>query len=223
MRPALRHAYLGRVPYAAAWRLQEAIRDRILAGGEDPTLLLLEHDPVITLGRSTRPEHMPIAPEELSRRGIEVVATSRGGSATYHGPGQLVGYPVAPVRHGVRAHVAAIARALVETLAGYGVGAQYRCDAPGVWVDGAKLASIGLHVRRGVAIHGFALNVDLDLASFDLIVPCGLSARMTSLAELLPDPPSSASLAGRVADALADALGYRLAPLPAGGPCASFC
>jgi len=221
--PVLRHGYLGRVRYGEAWRLQETIRDGILLRGESPTLLQLEHDPVITLGRSTRPEHLPVAPEEIAARGIEVVTTSRGGSVTYHGPGQLVGYPVAPVRGGVRRHVEAIAGALVETLHGLGVRARYRCDAPGVWVDGAKLASIGLHVRRGVAIHGFALNVDPDLSCFDLIVPCGLAVRMTSLAAMLREPPTIAALADAVAGALADRLGYRLAPLPAAGLCAASC
>lgn len=222
----LRYAYLGRVPYAEAWRLQEDIRAGILAGREDPTLLLLEHDPVVTLGRSTRPEHLPIAPDELRRRGIEVIETSRGGSVTFHGPGQLVGYPVAPVRRGVRQHVSAMGGALVDVLTAHGLPAGYRCETPGVWVGDSKVASIGIHVRRGVAIHGFALNVNVDLSTFALIVPCGLQVRMTSVAELLASPITAASLADEVASALGGALGYELTGFSREErePCvASFC
>jgi lipoyl(octanoyl) transferase len=218
----LRYAYLGRVRYGPAWRLQEEIREAILAGRAGPSLLLLEHDPVVTLGRSARPEHLLFPREEIERRGIEVVDTSRGGSVTFHGPGQLVGYPVVPVQRGVREHVAAIGRALCEVLGALGIDARYRCDAPGIWVGPAKLASIGLHIRKGVAIHGFALNVDLDLAPFDLIVPCGLAVPMTSIARIRP-APGAAWLADSVAAALAGTLGYEPAELPAADLCASSC
>lgn len=217
----LRYAYLGRVQYSEAWRLQERIRDGILAGREEPALLLLEHHPVITLGRSTRPEHVPIPAEELERRGIEVVSTSRGGSVTFHGPGQLVGYPVAPVRGGIRRHVSAIGNALVDVLRVRGIEARYRCDTPGVWVDEAKLASVGLHVRRGISIHGFALNVNVDLEPFGLIVPCGLPVRVTSMAELCGTSATPEGLADEVAVAVANALSFRPVALPSRGLCLS--
>lgn len=217
----LRHAYLGRVPYAEAWRLQEEIRAGILAGREDPALLLLEHDPVVTLGRSTRPEHLPISLDELRRRGLDVVETSRGGSVTFHGPGQLVGYPVVPLRRGVREHVVALGGALVDVLSAKGLAARYRSETPGVWVGEAKVASIGIHVRRGVAIHGFALNVNVDLQTFGLIVPCGLQVRMTSVAELLAAPVAIESVADEMARALARALGYELTGFFREEPCAA--
>jgi lipoyl(octanoyl) transferase len=178
----MRWAWLGRVRYRPAWELQEALRAAILDGRAEDTLLLLEHEPVITLGRSADRKNVLASADELARRGVEVVDSSRGGDVTYHGPGQLVGYPIFRVK-GVVAHVEGMANALVDAVAP--VPARWRRDCPGVWVGDDKLAAFGVHIRRGVAIHGFALNVTTALDAFSLIVPCGLSCtRVTSLATL---------------------------------------
>jgi lipoyl(octanoyl) transferase len=194
------HAHwLGRVGYADAVALQEGLRRRLLDGdGNAERLLLLEHEPVITLGRSARREHLLADPELLRARGIAVAESSRGGDVTYHGPGQLVAYPVMRLGHGVVAHVEALAQAVIGLAAAHGVRARFRRDCPGVWVDGpsdgkeAKLAAFGVHVHRRVAIHGVALNVSTALSAFDLIVPCGLAgSRATSLKVLIGREPAA--------------------------------
>jgi lipoate-protein ligase B len=202
----MRWAWLGRVRYRPAWELQEALRAAILDGRAEDTLLLLEHEPVITLGRSADRKNVLASAEELSRRGVEVVDSSRGGDVTYHGPGQLVGYPVFRVK-GVIAHVEGMANALIDAVAP--VAARWRRDCPGVWVGTGKLAAFGVHIRRGVAIHGFALNVTTALDAFSLIVPCGLSCtKVTSLAAL-GSATSVEVLAPRVAAAFAARRGQR--------------
>jgi lipoate-protein ligase B len=175
--------HLGRVDYAEACALQESLRRRILDGDQAAErLLLVEHPPVITLGRSAKKEHLLVGEAELRARGVGLAPSSRGGDITYHGPGQLVAYPVMRLRSGVVAHVEALARAAVAVARGFGVEARFRRDSPGVWIGERKLASIGVHVHRRVAIHGLALNVAATLDAFSLIVPCGLAgARMTSL------------------------------------------
>ena len=196
----MRWAWLGRVRYRPAWELQEALRAAILDGRAQDTLLLLEHEPVITLGRSAERKNVLASADELARRGVEVVDSSRGGDVTYHGPGQLVGYPIFRVK-GVVAHVEGMANALVDAVAP--VPARWRRDCPGVWVGDDKLAAFGVHIRRGVAIHGFALNVTTALDAFSLIVPCGLSCtKVTSLANL-GVTTSVEALAPRVAAAFA--------------------
>jgi lipoyl(octanoyl) transferase len=199
------------VPFAPTAALQERLRADLLAGRGPETLLLLEHDPVITLGRSARPEHVHLPEPELARRGISLVQTSRGGDVTYHGPGQLVGYPIVRLRAGVVGHMTAMARALAAVLAEQNVDARWRRDAPGLWVGDAKICAFGVHVRQRVAIHGFALNVAPDLAAFELIVPCGIAGvRTTSLAELGIAPPALPELAARVAMRLGAELGLAL-------------
>ncbi len=175
---------LGRRSYDACVALQESLRQRILAGDASAeTLLLVEHDPVITLGRRAEVAVELLWSEaELAKKSIEVVRASRGGQATYHGPGQLVAYAV--VRIGsVVAHVERLAQAAVEVAASVGVAARFRRDCPGVWVGDRKLASIGVHVHRRVAVHGLALNVvRAAVDPFSLIVPCGMrGVAMTSL------------------------------------------
>jgi lipoyl(octanoyl) transferase len=177
---------LGTVGYAQATRLQERVRAVRWQERIGDVLLLLEHPPVYTRGR--RAEDAELAPADAFRRarGIELHDTDRGGRITYHGPGQLVGYPIMRVED-VLAHVRAIESALVGALALEGVDAHARvedgADFTGVWVAERKIASIGVHVSRGVSTHGFALNVDADLEPFSWIVPCGLhGVQMTSLA-----------------------------------------
>ena len=152
----------------------------MLRGDGPETLLLCEHDPVVTLGRSAKPAHVLASPAELARRGVDVHAASRGGDVTYHGPGQLVGYPIVRLRGGVIGHVTAMARAIAAVLAELGIDARWRRETPGLvggGADGAhdrKICAFGVHVHRRVAIHGFALNVAGALDGFDVIVPCGL-------------------------------------------------
>jgi lipoate-protein ligase B len=200
------------VEFGRAAALQETLRDRLLAAPDaGEWLLLCEHPAVITLGRRARREHVLLGAESLAARGIALEAATRGGDVTYHGPGQLVGYPVFRLRRGVLAHVEAAARAVVEVLAGFGVAAAWRRDCPGVWVQDEKICAFGVHVRRGVAIHGFALNVDPDLGAFGAIVPCGLpGVRPTSLARLGVRPPPLATVARLVAGACARAYGREL-------------
>jgi lipoate-protein ligase B len=153
--------------------------------------LLLEHPPVITLGRNAQPAHVLLSAERLNEQGIAFCRSSRGGDVTFHGPGQLVGYPVFGLRRGVRAHVEAMASTIIDWLAGFGVVAQWRSETPGVWVGQEKICAFGIHVRHRIAIHGFALNLSTDMNGFRAIVPCGLrDAGVTSLARLLGHAPS---------------------------------
>ncbi len=181
----LRVVELGRRSYDECVALQETLRRRILDGDDDAeTLLLVEHDPVVTLGRrADRATELRVSEAELAESGVALVTSSRGGQATYHGPGQLVAYPVMRLRQGVVAHVERLAGAAVATAASVGVRARFRRDCPGAWVDDRKLASIGVHVHRRVAVHGLALNVTrAPLAHFGRIVPCGVKTTvMTSL------------------------------------------
>jgi len=172
---------LGRVEYREALALQQRLRAERQAGTIEDVLLLLEHDPVYTRGRRSDPGELPVA------RNIPVVDVDRGGKVTYHGPGQLVGYPIMAVSD-VVAFVRSMERAIVAALAGEGIDARSRADEgpdyTGVWVDDRKIASIGVHVQRGVTTHGFAINVDGDLTPWQWIVPCGLpGVRMTSILE----------------------------------------
>ncbi len=172
---------LGRVEYREALALQHRLRAQRQADEIGDTLLLLEHDPVYTRGRRSEPGELPV------RGDIPVVDVDRGGKVTYHGPGQLVGYPIVAVDD-VVAFVRAMEQAIVRALAGEGIAARSRAgegrDFTGVWVEDRKIASIGVHVQRGVTTHGFAVNVCGDLAPWQWIVPCGLpGVRMTSILE----------------------------------------
>lgn len=204
---SLRWKFLGRAAYEPVWQLQESLRERILAGDDSAeTLLFVEHDPVITMGRSANPANV------LSAE-VPVVRTSRGGDVTVHGPGQLVIYPVVRLPRGVVAFVEAIGGAIADELGARGVAARFGRDPVGVWVGPReaprKVAACGLHLRRRVAVHGFAVNIaDACLPLFDLIVPCGLrGVAVTSLERELgaPAPELSAlvkPLALRIARAL---------------------
>jgi len=169
--------HLGRVDYREAVALQERLRERVQAGELPDLLLLLEHPPVYTTGRRSEPGELP------ATDAIDVVETDRGGKLTYHGPGQLVGYPIMHVPN-VRAFVESMEAALITALREAGVAAATRegRDYTGVWVEDRKIASIGIHVSRRVSMHGFAVNVDNDLAPFGDVIACGLpDVRMTSL------------------------------------------
>ncbi len=212
----LRVRALGRVPYRDAVRLQEELV-RARADGEiADTLLLLEHPPVLTAGRGAAEGSVRADAALLARHGLEVVPVSRGGDVTWHGPGQLVGYPIVHLDRwngDVHAFLRALEQGLIDSLERWGIAAHRSEGRTGVWVGERKIASIGIAVRRWVSWHGFALNVRPDLGDFELIHPCGLrGVRMTSVAELRGDAaPALDAAALDVAAAVARALGYAAA------------
>jgi lipoyl(octanoyl) transferase len=178
---------LGRRAYGEVLELQRALcRQRLAGESDDDILLLVEHDPVVTLGRGTRAESLPLPKPELERRGVEVFEVERGGDVTFHGPGQLVGYPVLDLRHhreDLHWYLRRLEAGLIGGLDRLGVAAEPNPGLTGVWTGGRKIASIGIHVKQWVTFHGFALNVSTDLSYFDLIVPCGIrDVIMTSVA-----------------------------------------
>ncbi|MEZ4267111.1 MAG: lipoyl(octanoyl) transferase LipB [Myxococcota bacterium] len=183
----------GVLSYAAGLEQQHRARERVLAGGPDE-LLLLEHQPVVTLGRRGG----VVDSARLAELGIPTVQTDRGGLATWHGPGQLTGYPIVDLRRrrlAVGDFVATLGRLLEALSAEFGVDARWERERPGVYVGAKKLGSIGLHVHRGVTTHGFALNVDCDLAGFAAISPCGATdLAMTTLAREADRPPTLAQV-----------------------------
>ena len=173
--------HLGRVPYEEGVEIQERLRARVQEGELGEVLLLLEHDPVYTLGRRSQPGDLGLGEDWCRAQGIDVVKTQRGGKLTYHGPGQLVGYPIMPITD-VVAYLRTMEAAIVAALAEEGIEAGPRDGLTGVWVQDRKIGSIGVHVSRGVTTHGFAINVDNDLQPFEWVVPCGLDGvRMTSI------------------------------------------
>jgi lipoate-protein ligase B len=182
----IRVCHLGLVPYAEATALQETLRARRQAGEMPDMLLMLEHPPTYTRGRRSGAQELPFSEDFYAAKGIELHTTNRGGRVTYHGPGQLVGYSIMAVED-VIAHVRAMERAIVAALEEVGVEAHARPqdgpDYTGVWVGPRKIASIGVHVSRGVSTHGFAVNVDDDVEPFSWVVACGLpEVQMTSIA-----------------------------------------
>lgn len=212
--PGFRTLRPGRLPYHAALDLQQTLLDRRRQNGED-VLLLLEHDPVVTLGRGTPPEHLLLAPQDFQRRGIEVATVSRGGDVTWHGPGQLVGYPIVDLTaYGCDLHryLRRLEDVLIQALAAFGVAGTRIAGKTGVWVGAEKIASIGVGVRRWVSWHGFALNVAADLSGFAAIVPCGLQGvRMTSLEGLTRRPVPLAAVEERIIEAFAVVFASRYA------------
>jgi lipoyl(octanoyl) transferase len=175
-------ATLGEVAYQDALALQERLRAARQADAIPDTLLLLEHPPVYTRGRRARAADLPRGERWYRERGIDVVDSDRGGQVTYHGPGQLVGYPIVGI-DSVREYVAALERTMVAALAEEGVAATAPEGVTGVWAGGAKIGSIGVHVSRGVTTHGFAVNVTNDLEPFEWVAACGVEdAQVTSLA-----------------------------------------
>jgi len=226
--------WLGRIGYRDAWALQKELVEARAAGSIHDRLLLLEHDAVLTLGRQADENHVLASPRELRRRGIEVIRVERGGEVTYHGPGQLVAYPIIGLAGRgllVRPLVAALEAAMIATAERLGVATIRRDGHPGCWVEGTrgqphrKIGALGLRIERGVSYHGIALNIDPDLRDFDLIDPCGMPGLVsTSIAEELgrtAEPPSTAAVhrAGELfAEAFARGIGAPLAWLPDAGP-----
>jgi lipoyl(octanoyl) transferase len=183
---------LGRLPYARGLELQERLVADRQAGRISDQLLLLEHDPVFTLGRNARAANVLLPAETLRERGFEVFETGRGGDVTYHGPGQVVGYPIldlAPDRRDVHRYVRDLEEVMMRTCADYGLQASRVEGLTGTWLGGEKIGAIGVRIARWVTSHGFAFNVGTDLSAFDLIVPCGIRGRgVTSLERRLGRP-----------------------------------
>ncbi len=178
---------LGRMSYEAAFALQQELVQRRTQDLIPDQLLFVEHPHVITIGRNGRLENLLAREEVLSRAGITVHHTDRGGDVTYHGPGQIVGYPIfdlRPWKRDVVAYVRALEQVIIDTLREFDLHAERREGATGVWVSGAKVAAIGIHISRWITSHGFALNLDTDLSYFRYIVPCGLSLPVTSMRQL---------------------------------------
>lgn len=175
---------LGRIDYGAAREVQQDFVEKRKQGLVPDQLLIVEHPHVITLGRNGRMENLLAGEEVLRRAGISFHHTDRGGDITYHGPGQVVGYPILDLREWKRdvvGYVRGVEQVLIDTLADFGIEAGRAAGATGVWVEGAKIAAIGVHVSRWVTSHGFALNVSTDLNYFRYIVPCGLTKPVTSM------------------------------------------
>jgi lipoate-protein ligase B len=211
--------HLGRLEYRAAAELQENLRERRRHDEICDLLLLLEHPPVYTRGRRTQEGELPMGADWYAAQGIDIVDTPRGGRATYHGPGQLVGYAIMRTVDVVE-HVRAMERAIVAALAEHGIAAHARVDDgpefTGVWAGERKIASIGVHLSHGITAHGFAVNVDNDLQPFEWIVPCGLQAQMTSITKELGSSPHLPCFRKRMAHAFTREHGrrQRLVALP---------
>ena len=207
--PPIAARWLGRIGYRDAWAVQKELVDQRAAGAIEDHLLLLEHEPVLTLGRQADEAHVLASPRELRRREIEVIRVERGGEVTYHGPGQLVAYPIIRLADRgilVRPLVTALEASMIETCAALGVAAFRRDGHPGCWIEDdpgrgrphRKIGALGVRIERGVSYHGIALNIDVDLRDFDLIDPCGMPGLVsTSIAEELgrtAEPPSTAAV-----------------------------
>jgi lipoyl(octanoyl) transferase len=208
--PELWVTHLGAVPYAEAFELQRTLRDRRAAGQLPDLLLVLEHPPVYTRGKRTEPGDLPMGERWYRERGIDVEDSDRGGRVTYHGPGQLVAYPIMAVAR-VADFVHTMERAIVAALADEGVSAEPRATPlTGVWVGDSKIGSIGVRVREGVSMHGLAVNVDNDLRPFEWIVPCGIDhVQVTSVARETGRSPSLPCFRKRMAYRFAGAFGRR--------------
>lgn len=200
--------------YPTSLAAQRTRRDAVESGAAPEAVLLLEHAPVFTLGRNASEANLLHSRAALAALGIDVVPVDRGGDVTYHGPGQLVAYPIVHLdrrRIGIRQYLRLLERAIIEALASFGIEAGCMEGFTGVWVDGAKVAAIGIAVHHGVAYHGIAINVDPDMAHWQLIVPCGIPDKpVTSLKLLLGHAPPM----DRVADAFVTALERALAEEP---------
>jgi len=203
-----------RLDYETAWALQRSLVERRLADQHPDALLLMEHNPVFTIGRSGKQEHYDET--RLTKAGYPVYRIERGGSVTYHGPGQLVGYPIlrlASFCAGPKAYVGLLEQVLIQTLSEWSIEARRIETWPGVWVGRevpAKIAAIGVKIQRGVTMHGFALNVAMDLSPFHLVTPCGIQGcRVTSMADVLGRPVDLQAVRGRLAERFAACFGLQ--------------
>ncbi len=213
MRP-LDVLHLGRLPYGDALEIQQMFVERRKRGEGQDTLLFVEHPHTVTIGRNGKDEHVLASREVLSRTGIDFFETDRGGDVTYHGPGQIVGYPILDLREwkrDVHAYFAGVEQALIDALKIFGVDAERIPERgyEGVWVKGAKVAAIGIHISRWITSHGFALNFNTDLTYFQYIVPCGLTKPVCSL-ESIGSTARREEVMDALAASFANVFGYQL-------------
>ena len=209
---------LGLVPYGEALALQERCHAARKSGAIPDTLLLLEHPPVITMGRTAKKENLLVDGPTLAAKGVELYEAARGGDITYHGPGQLVGYPIFDLeghRKDVHWYLRSVEESLIRALAEFGLEGGRVSGRTGVWVGDEKVAAIGVGVRRWVTWHGFALNVSTDLDAFSLIVPCGIRDKgVTSLERLLGREVPAAEVCSAVLQGFSEVFGLRLDSVP---------
>jgi len=210
---------LGTVPYEDAYRVQRETVERLQRGGTEEALYLLEHPHVITKGRNASGSTLLADRDLLARKGVALVETDRGGDITYHGPGQLVGYPILqlePARRDIRRYVSDVEELLIRTLSGFSISAHRNAAHRGVWIGDCKIASVGIRISRWVTSHGFALNVNTDLSYFSLIVPCGIqNCRMTSMARELGCSVDLGAVKDAAARAFSSVFGREIAFAPA--------
>lgn len=201
--------YLGLVDYQEAWDKQRELVRQRSSRQIDDTLLLLEHPHTYTMGRATQDGHLLVSPETLAAQGITLIESDRGGDITYHGPGQVVGYPILKLSwHGgdLLHYLRMLEEVIIMVLADYGINADRMAGLTGVWVGDAKIAAIGVKLSAsGITHHGFALNVTTDMHYFEQIIPCGIVDKdVTSMARLLDNPPAHHEVAGRIAQAFGE-------------------
>ena len=206
---------IGRVDYLGAWELQRDLARKRSAGAVGDTLVLLEHPHTYTFGRLPKPEQLLLTREELERQGIALVASDRGGDITYHGPGQIVGYPILKLaRHGgdVLRYLRMLEETIIVALAGLGIVGERIDGLTGVWVGGAKICAIGVKLSAGgVTMHGFALNVTTDMRYFGQIIPCGIADRgVTSIERALGAAPPQPEVERRVVAAFGEVFGVEV-------------
>lgn len=213
---------LGRVSYARGLEIQERLVLERQQGRADDQLLLLEHDPVFTLGRNARQENVLFPAELLRARGFDVFESGRGGDVTYHGPGQVVGYPIvdlSPDRRDVHRYVRDLEEVMIRACASYGIDAGRSEGLTGTWVGRDKIGAIGVRISRWVTSHGFAFNVSTDLSAFELIVPCGIRDKgVTSLERLLGQPVPTGEVMDRLASSFAQVFAREAVSGPADAP-----
>jgi len=210
------YADLGRIRYGPAWAIQRRLQRLREEGRVSDVILVLEHEPVITIGRAGRGDHILAPRDELARAGVEVVAIERGGDVTYHGPGQLVLYPILDLRErgkDLHLYVRDLEEIMIRVARSVGVEAVRRAGFPGVWHDRGKLGAVGIHVRNWITMHGLALNVDLAPDGFRWIVPCGIAgAQAVSLSDIVGHPVPMGEARDAARTAVADVLGVELVP-----------
>jgi lipoate-protein ligase B len=211
--PTCQIVHLGTIEYRQAWDVQVALSRAVHDGQQPNTLLLLEHPHVYTWGRLSQPEHILLTPPQLAEQGIDVVETDRGGQITYHGPGQLVAYPIVDLRKwgGPLKYVRTLEQIIIQSLADFGIAAGLVEGLTGVWINDRKIAAIGVKISRGVAHHGFAINVNTDLSYFDHIVPCGITDRaVTSIAEVVGEVVDLEAVEYSVAYQFGRGMGFKM-------------
>ena len=215
--PICRTVNWGTIDYRQAWDLQVELSQAVHDGKQPNTLLLLEHPHVYTQGRLSQQEHLLLSKNQLDERGIDLVETDRGGQITYHGPGQLVAYPVVNLRDwgGPLRYVRTLEQIIIESLSSFGIAAGLVEGLTGVWVGGQKISAIGVKISRGVAHHGFSINVNNDLSYFDHIVPCGITdRRVTSMQQIVGDVIDPAAVRYSVAYHFGQGMGFTMVEKP---------